>query len=64
MSEVIVKLLRSPIGRVPKHRRTLLALGLRKINQCVTHKATPQLRGMIKQVEYMVAVQEAGEKEA
>jgi len=53
-----IKLVRSPIGRPEAHRRTIEALGLRKIGQIVEKKDTPQIRGMIKQVEHMVEIVE------
>ena len=49
---------RSLIGRLPKHRRTIRALGLTKIGKTVVHRDVPEIRGMIKQVEYMVKVEE------
>lgn len=54
-----IELVKSRFGRIPKHRRTLAALGLRKINQVVTKPNCPQIRGMVKQVEYLVKVEEA-----
>ncbi len=53
-----VTLIKSRFGRVPKHRRTLSALGLRKINQVVVKPDNPQIRGMIQQVDYLVKVVE------
>ncbi|MGO1580359.1 MAG: 50S ribosomal protein L30 [Peptoniphilaceae bacterium] len=53
-----IKLVRSPIGRMETHKRTIKALGLRKINQVVEHEDNPQIRGMIKQVSYMLEVEE------
>ncbi len=53
-----ITLKRSMIGRVPKHRKTVRALGLRKRGRSVIHNDTPQIRGMIRQVEFMVDVQE------
>ena len=51
-----IKLVRSPIGRPEPHKRTIEALGLRKIGQIVEKKDTPQIRGMIKKVEHMVEI--------
>ena len=51
-----IKLVRSPIGRLPKHRATLRGLGLRKINQIVELEDTPSVRGMVKQLEYILEV--------
>ncbi len=52
-----VTLIKSRFGRVPKHGRTLSALGLRKINQVVVKPDNPQTRGMIQQVDYLVKVE-------
>lgn len=53
-----IKLVRSNIGRIQKHRRTIEALGLRKIGQVVEKEDTPQIRGMINSVDFMVEVEE------
>lgn len=53
-----VKQVRSSIGRLQKHKATLLGLGLRRIGHTVERKDTPALRGMIKLVSYMVKVEE------
>lgn len=61
MSEqVTITLLKSPVGRVPAHRGTLRALGLWKIGEKRTHKMTPQLKGMIRSVGYLIKVEPAG----
>jgi large subunit ribosomal protein L30 len=49
---------RSVIGRPQRHRGTLRALGLRRIGQTVEHDDSPQLRGMLRIVSSMVAVEE------
>lgn len=54
-----VTLVKSPIGAVPKHKKTVEALGLRKLNKTVELPDNDAVRGMIKQVEYMVKVEEA-----
>lgn len=53
-----IKLVKSNIGRIQKHRRTIEALGLKKIGQVVEKKDTPQIRGMINSVDFMVEVEE------
>jgi large subunit ribosomal protein L30 len=58
MAKLQVTLKRSRYGWVPKHQKTLRALGLRKREQTVLHDDTPAVRGMIKQVEYAVEVRE------
>ena len=49
---------RSSIGRLPKHKATLVGLGLRRIGHTVELEDTPCVRGMINQVFYMVKVEE------
>ncbi|TMQ57038.1 MAG: 50S ribosomal protein L30 [Candidatus Eisenbacteria bacterium] len=50
---------RSKIRCLKKHKRTLAALGLRRINHSVVHEDTPQIRGMVHQVRYLVRVEAA-----
>lgn len=52
-----VTLFRSVIGRLPKHRATVKGLGLRKIGHTVELQDTPEIRGMINKVNYMVRVE-------
>ena len=56
-----VRLTRSPLGSKPRHRRTVAALGLRRVGSSVQHAATPDILGMIKQVSYLLTVEPAGE---
>ena len=49
---------RSGVGRKFKHRRTLAALGLKKHQQTVVHDDSPAIRGMLRQVHYLVQVNE------
>lgn len=56
MAMIKIKLVKSPIGRPETHRKTIEALGLRKIGQVVEKNDTPQIRGMIHQVDYMVEI--------
>jgi large subunit ribosomal protein L30 len=53
--------LRSRYGRLPKHRRTLEALGLRKIGQSVIKPDNPQIRGMARRVSYLIKIEEVDE---
>ena len=50
---------RSRIGRLPKHKATLSALGLRKINQTVELPDNEMIRGMIRSINFLVKVEEA-----
>ena len=54
-----VPLVKSPIGCVPKHRRTVEALGLKKVNKPVELPDNAAVRGMVNQVSYLVKVEEA-----
>ncbi|MDK9712004.1 50S ribosomal protein L30 [Acidaminobacter sp.] len=54
-----VKLVKSTIGAIPKHKKTVEALGLRKIGQIVEKQDNPQMRGMIQQVSHLVKIVEA-----
>lgn len=58
MSTLKIKLVKSPIGKIQTHKKTVRALGFTKLNQVVEHEDNPQIRGMIKQVSYMLEVQE------
>ena len=53
-----IQLTKSPIGYSPKAKATILALGLKKLNHSVIKKDTPQIRGMIKKVEFLINVSE------
>ena len=54
-----VTLVKSPIGCGPKHRRTVEALGLKKVNKTVELPDNAAVRGMVNQVSYLVKVEEA-----
>jgi len=56
--EIKITQIRSIIGRKPKHRRTVKALGLKRIGHTVVQKDTPAIRGMINSVSYLVKVEE------
>ena len=55
MSNIKIKQIRSKIKRPADQKRTLEALGLRRIGQVVEHKVTPSIEGMIKKVEHLIA---------
>ena len=50
--------IKSSIGYKVKAKRTLEALGLKKINSCVVHNDSPQIRGMIDAISYLLKVEE------
>lgn len=53
---VRVTLKRSPVGTPEGHRLVLRGLGLRRIRQTAVHPDTPQVRGMIRKVGYLLEV--------
>jgi large subunit ribosomal protein L30 len=58
MAQVKVTLVKSPIGRKPNHRETVKGLGLRKMNSSRVLLDTPEVRGMIRSIGYMLKVEE------
>ena len=53
-----VTLVKSPIGAVPKNRKTVEAMGLTKLHKTVELPDNAAVRGMIRQVNHMVKVEE------
>lgn len=53
-----ITLKKSPISSLPKHKQTIAALGLRKVNQVVEKEDNACIRGMIFQVKHMLQVEE------
>jgi large subunit ribosomal protein L30 len=51
---------KSLIGRLPKHKRTMQAIGFRRHQQSVVKRDTAQLRGMLEQVRHLVRIEEDG----
>lgn len=58
MAKIRVKQVKSKIGRLQSQKRTLEALGLRKMNQVVEHEATPAIVGMVNTVKHLVSFEE------
>ena len=58
MANLKVTLVKSTIGAVPKHKKTVEALGLRKVNKTVELPDNAATRGMVKQVSHLVKVEE------
>lgn len=57
--EITIKLIKSPIGRVERHRACVRGLGLRRLHHQVTVADTPENRGMINKIVDMLAIQES-----
>jgi large subunit ribosomal protein L30 len=58
MARLRITLTKSPIGALPKHRKTIRSLGLRKMQQSVEKEDNPAIRGMVRTVEHMVRLEE------
>lgn len=57
--KIRVKLVKSPWGRLPKHRACIVGLGLRRLGSVSVLEDTPSVRGMIDKVRYLLEVEEA-----
>lgn len=58
MKKLKVTQVRSAINRPLRQKRTIEALGIKKLNQPVEHEASPQVLGMIHKVSHLVKVEE------
>ena len=56
MSTTTIKQIKSRIGAPVDQKKTLDALGLRKLNRVVEHEATPSILGMVDKVKHLVAI--------
>ncbi|MCP1110610.1 large subunit ribosomal protein L30 [Lachnospiraceae bacterium PF1-21] len=54
-----ITLVKSTIGAIPKHKLTVEAMGLKKLNKTVELPDNAATRGMVKQVQHLVKVEEA-----
>ena len=53
-----IKQVRSGIGKPLRQKRTLEALGFKKLYQTIEVKATPQIEGMIRKVKHLIEIEE------
>jgi large subunit ribosomal protein L30 len=58
MSSLKVTQVKSVIGSKQDHKRTVRALGLKRIRDSKVHEDTPQIRGMVHKVRHLVRVEE------
>ncbi|MEY8321445.1 50S ribosomal protein L30 [Lachnospiraceae bacterium 46-61] len=58
MAEIKITLVKSTIGAIPKHKKTVQALGLKKLHSSKIHQDNVAIRGMVKQVSHLVKVEE------
>lgn len=59
VTKLHITLVKSPIGYAAKQRKTVEALGLRKLHQTVEHDDSPAIRGMVNKVIHLLKVVEA-----
>lgn len=59
MAKILIKQVKSRINRPARQKKTLDALGLKKLNQVVEKEATPQVLGMVNTVRHLVEVSNA-----
>jgi large subunit ribosomal protein L30 len=59
MTKIIVKQVRSQINCPQTQKRTLVALGLKRLGQAVEHDATSSILGMVNKVKHLVSVEES-----
>ena len=57
MAKIKIKQVKSKINCTYRQKRTLTALGIKKMNQLVEVEATPQILGMVHKVQHLVSVE-------
>jgi len=58
MAKIKIRLVRSTIGQIPKHRATVRSLGLRKIGSSTVQEDSPAIKGMVRSVSHLVEVED------
>ena len=59
MAKLKITQIKSAIGRTGTQKKTVAALGLRRLNQTVEHDDSPQIRGMLDKVHHLIKVENA-----
>ncbi len=57
MAKIRITQVKSKNGKHERQKRTLEALGIRKLNHSVEHEATPQILGMVAKVRHLIKVE-------
>ncbi|MET4080833.1 large subunit ribosomal protein L30 [Pedobacter sp. UYP30] len=57
MAKIKITQIKSTIDRSERQKRTVRALGLKKMNQSVEVEATPQIVGMVRKVNHLIAIE-------
>jgi len=58
MAKIRITQVKSGIDRPERQKRTLIALGITKMNVPVEHEATPQIQGMVNKIRHLLSVEE------
>ena len=58
MAQIKITLTKSPIGRIPSQRKTVVAFGLGKLNSSVVKEDNPAILGMVNAISHLVTVEE------
>ena len=58
MGKIKITQVKSAIKHTARQKRTLVALGLKKLHQTIEVEGTPQIRGMVQKVLHLVEVEE------
>ncbi len=58
MTKIKITQVRSKIGSTQRQKKTLEALGLKKLNSSVVVEATPQIKGMVNKMSHLLNVEE------
>jgi large subunit ribosomal protein L30 len=61
MAKLRIRQVRSEIHRQEVQRRTLRALGIRRMNQTVVHEDNPCIRGMVNKIQHLLEIEEMNE---
>jgi large subunit ribosomal protein L30 len=58
MKKLRIKQIKSAIDRPERQKRTLRALGIKKMHRVIEVEATPQIEGMIRKIEHLLSIEE------
>jgi large subunit ribosomal protein L30 len=58
MKKIKVTQVRSAINRPLRQKRTIEALGIKKLNKPIVHEATPQVLGMVDKISHLLKVED------
>ncbi len=56
MEKIKIKQIKSGIGQTQRQKKTLQALGFKRMHQIVEHEKTPQIMGMIEKVHHLIKI--------